>query len=238
VHDPKRVTSLHHPNDGLYELRGLSLTVMPLLDNPIEQLAPSAELHDQVHEHGVLIGPFDPHHMRVLGQVVHDLNLPPNVLEVLLAQQLPLGDGLAGVLGSRGLLGTEVGRPKLSLPQLLPNKVMVSQSWGLIRQHRGRRLCCCRRLRCSALLLHCLSSLSDLDRETVSWSPFPFPSLPSLNSQAKKAMKKNYTFLCTCFSLPPNQRPTFLISLSSRTCFDCFFFFFFIVILFSGQVCC
>lgn len=73
---------------------------------------------------------------------MHDLNLPPDVLVVLLAQELPLGDGLAGVVGTRGLVGTEIGGPKLALAQLLPNKVMVSQPRRLIRQHGGRRLPC------------------------------------------------------------------------------------------------
>jgi len=92
VHDSKRVTSLDNLNNGLDELGGLTLTVVALLNDPVEELAALAELHDEVDGGGVLVGAVDPDDVGVFGEVVHYLNLPPNVIVVLLAEKLPLGD--------------------------------------------------------------------------------------------------------------------------------------------------
>ena len=92
MHDPKRVASLHNLNNGLDELRSLALAVVPLLHNPVEQLPSLAELHDEVDGGGVLVGAVDANDVGVLGEVVHYLNLPPYVVVVLLAEQLPLRD--------------------------------------------------------------------------------------------------------------------------------------------------
>ncbi|TQE10046.1 hypothetical protein C1H46_004336 [Malus baccata] len=108
---------------------------MPLLDDPIKQLAAGTELHDEVHEDGVLVGALDLDDAGVLGEVVHDLNLPPDVVVVLLAEELALGDGLAGVVGAGGLVGAEVGGAELSLAQFLAHQVMVSQPRRFVRQY-------------------------------------------------------------------------------------------------------
>lgn len=135
MHDPKRVTDLHNPNNSLDELCSLFLAVMPFLNNSIKQFAPSTQLHHQVHEHIVFVGPFDPYHVWMLRQMVHDLNLPPNVFIVLPAHELALGDGLAGVESATGFFGTEICGPKLALPELFPHQIVVSEPWGLIRQN-------------------------------------------------------------------------------------------------------
>jgi len=92
VHDSKGVTSLDNLKNGLDEVGGLTLTVVALLNDSVEELASLAELHDEVDGGGVLVGAVDPHHVRVFREMVHYLNLPPNVLVVLLAQKLPLRD--------------------------------------------------------------------------------------------------------------------------------------------------
>jgi len=55
----------------------------------------------------------------VLGEVVHDLDLAVDVLVVLPAQELALGDGLARVLGAVGLAHALVGGAELPLAQLI-----------------------------------------------------------------------------------------------------------------------
>lgn len=126
MHNPKRMARLHNPDNGLDQPRSLSLTVMPLLHDPVEQLPAGAELHHDVHEHVVLVGAFYAHHVGVLGEVVHDLDLPPDVVVVLAAEELALGDGLAGVLGAGGLVGGEVGGAELALAELLAEVVVVA----------------------------------------------------------------------------------------------------------------
>ena len=126
----------HDPHDGLDQLRRLPLAVVPLLDDPVEELAARAQLHDQVHEERVLVGALDPDHIGVLREVVHDLDLAPHVLVVIAAEELDLGDGLARVLLPVVLVDAEVRGAELPLPELLPNAVMVPQVWGLVREDR------------------------------------------------------------------------------------------------------
>lgn len=57
---------------------------------------------------------------------MHDLDLPPDVVVVLAAEELALGDGLAGVLGAGGLVGGEVGGAELALAELLAEVVVVA----------------------------------------------------------------------------------------------------------------
>lgn len=71
----------------------------------------------------VLIGTLELHDIGLAGQMVHDLDLPPDVLDVLLVDQLPLGDRLAGKLLASLLVGAQVGDPELPPAELLPNRV-------------------------------------------------------------------------------------------------------------------
>jgi len=119
VHDTKRVAPLHHPNNRLYELCCLALAVVALGDNAVEEVATGTELHDDVHEVRVLIGAVDADDIGVVGEVVHDLDLAVDVLVVLLAKEIALGDGLARVLGAVGLVHALVGGAELPLPQLI-----------------------------------------------------------------------------------------------------------------------
>ena len=138
MHDAERVASLHDPDNGLDELRRRALAVVSLGDDAVEELAASAELHDDVHEERVLVGAADADDVGVLGEVVHDLDLAVHVLVVLPAQQLALGDGLARVLGAVGLAHALVCGAELPLPELLADAVVVPHVRRLVRQH-GRR---------------------------------------------------------------------------------------------------
>ena len=95
MHDAKRVTSLNNTHNDLDQMSGLALTVVAPLNDTIEELTPSAELHDQVDEDGVLVGGFDLDDMGVFGEVMHDLNLSQNVVVVFFAHQFPLWNGFA-----------------------------------------------------------------------------------------------------------------------------------------------
>jgi hypothetical protein len=138
VHDAERVTSLHDPDNGLDELRSRALTVVALGDDAVEELAAGAELHDDVHEERVLVGAADADDVGVLGEVVHDLDLAVDVLVVLPAQQLALGDGLACVLSAVRLAHALVRGAELPLPQFLADAVVVPHVRRLVRKH-GRR---------------------------------------------------------------------------------------------------
>ncbi|RDX78880.1 hypothetical protein CR513_40771, partial [Mucuna pruriens] len=116
MHDSKRVTGLDNLDDGLDEGSGLPLAVVALLHDPIEELPTLAQLHDQVHRRGVLVGPFYANHVRVLRQVVHYLNLPPHILVVLLAQKLPLRNRLARKLPPTRSPRAQKRRSELPLP--------------------------------------------------------------------------------------------------------------------------
>lgn len=90
VHDSKRMASVHDFNNSLHQLGSLSLTVMPLPHNPMKQLFAFAQLHHQVHGRRVLVRASDLHHVRLLRQALHYLNLPQNVVVVLGVEELAL----------------------------------------------------------------------------------------------------------------------------------------------------
>jgi len=74
----------------------------------------------------------------VAGQVVHDLDLAAHVLDVLLGDELPLGDGLAGEVLPRRLLDALLGGAELPLPELLAQGVEVLEPLGVAPQHGAR----------------------------------------------------------------------------------------------------
>ncbi|WVZ61966.1 hypothetical protein U9M48_011771 [Paspalum notatum var. saurae] len=123
------------PNDDPGELRGGLLGVMAPLYDPVEELPSGAQLHDEVHGDGVLVCPDDGDDVGVAGQVVHDLDLAAHVLDVLVGAELPLGDGLAGELFPRGLVGALVGGAELALPQPLAQRVEILEPLGVAPQH-------------------------------------------------------------------------------------------------------
>lgn len=148
MHDPKRVTRFNNLNNRLYQPRRLSLAVVSLLHDPVKQLPTLTQLHDEVHRRGILVRPFDADNVRVLRQVVHYLNLPPHVLVVLLAQQLPLRNRLARELPTTRTARALEGGPELALPELPPNLVHLTDVLRALRENPRRlqshHVCCCR----------------------------------------------------------------------------------------------
>lgn len=123
VHDSHGVASVHDLHDGPEQRRGSPFGVVALGNDPVEELPSGAELHDEVDRVLVLIGALELHDVWLAGEVVHDLDLPPDILDVLLVRKLPLRDGLAGELLPGGLVGAQAGHTELASPQLLPNRV-------------------------------------------------------------------------------------------------------------------
>lgn len=72
---------------------------------------------------------------------MHDLNLPPHVLIVLPAEELPLRDRFAGVEILGGLVGAEIGGAELALAELLAERIVISEPRGLVREDCARWLC-------------------------------------------------------------------------------------------------
>ena len=134
MEDPKGMASLDKGNNSLGQLCRLSLAVMTLLHDPIEELPTLAQLHNKVNRRRVLVRASDPHHVRMLRQMVHYLNLSPHVLVVLRAQKLPLRDRLARIPITRRLLRAQKRRPELPLSQLSPQTVHFPNVLGPIRE--------------------------------------------------------------------------------------------------------
>lgn len=112
---------------------------MPLLDDPVKELAAGAELHDEVHGDGVLVGGLDGDHVGVPRQVVHYLDLPADVLHVVVRHQLPLEDGLAGVLLAGGPVHAQVRRAELALAQPPAQAVLLLDALRLPLQDRAHQ---------------------------------------------------------------------------------------------------
>lgn len=105
---------MHDRHDLPAESRGGALRVMAFGDDPVEELAASAELHDEIDGVAVLVGAFELDNVSVSSEVVHDLDLATNVLDVVAVDELAGGDGLAGELLAGLLVGDEVGNAELA----------------------------------------------------------------------------------------------------------------------------
>lgn len=109
----------HLPTEGG---RG-ALRVVALGDDPVEELAAGAQLHNKIDGVAVLEGADELHDVAVAGEVVHDLHLPPHILHVVAVDELPRGDGLAGVGLTGFSVGAEVGDAELAAAELAPEGV-------------------------------------------------------------------------------------------------------------------
>uniref|UniRef100_A0A804MBD8 Uncharacterized protein n=1 Tax=Zea mays TaxID=4577 RepID=A0A804MBD8_MAIZE len=67
VHDPERVAGLDDPDDDPCERGGLALAVVSALYDPVEELAPGTELHDDVDVDLVLVRALDSDDVLVAG---------------------------------------------------------------------------------------------------------------------------------------------------------------------------
>jgi hypothetical protein len=168
VHDPVGVARPHHLRHGPGRGGRGALRVPAARDDAVEQLAAVAELHDQVHGVGVLVGGPQAHERRVVGQRRHDGHLPAHVRDVHRRAQAPLGDGLARQSLPRGAVRGEPRDAELAPPQLPPEVVLVRHAQPRVvrhhavqharRRHRRRRPGRVRRCRRSPVVRVRLSS--------------------------------------------------------------------------------
>lgn len=113
---------------------------MPLGDNPIEELAALAKLHNEINRFIILKGLLEGDNVGMLGQISHNRHLSPHILDVDLRPQLALGNGLAGE-GIAGLnVKALVRNPELPAAELLPEAVFLENvvAGGLIGENRSR----------------------------------------------------------------------------------------------------
>lgn len=67
-----------------------ALRVVALLDDSIEELPPTAVLHDYVYGVLVLVHVFELHHVGAVPEMLHYHHLPPDVVELLHVPHLSL----------------------------------------------------------------------------------------------------------------------------------------------------
>ena len=117
MHDPHGVAAVNHTDNLATQACSGTLGVMPLGNDPIEELAALAEFHDQIDRVAILKGTFQFNNVPVAGEVVHDLDLAPDVLHVVAVEELAGGDGLAGQLLPDLVVGHQVRHSELASAQ-------------------------------------------------------------------------------------------------------------------------
>mmetsp|Transcript_30567 Transcript_30567/g.97575 ORF Transcript_30567/g.97575 Transcript_30567/m.97575 type:complete len:210 (-) Transcript_30567:66-695(-) len=103
---------------------------MPPLDDALEKLTARTELHHQMYAVLILVCPLQSHDVGVTRQVVHDSHLPAHILYIVLAGQLPLGNGLAGVLIPGRAMSRKLRNPELAAAEHAPQCVVLGQVLG------------------------------------------------------------------------------------------------------------
>lgn len=135
MHNSKRMTRFQNTYNNPNKLSRFSLTVMPLLNDPIKELSTLTKLHYQVNRDRILISALDSDDVGMFRQMVHYLNLPPNIVIVFFAKKLALRDGLAGVIVASLLVSAKKSCAKLALAQLFAKGVEIGEGWGPIREN-------------------------------------------------------------------------------------------------------
>ncbi|RWW90145.1 hypothetical protein BHE74_00000705 [Ensete ventricosum] len=123
MYHPHEMADVYNINNCAADGGCRPLRVIPLGNNPVKKLPSGTQLHDKVHRIFILIGPLEFDNICLPCKVLHDLDLPLDVLPVALIGQLPFRDGLAGVTEASRILGAEIGHAELATAQLLPESV-------------------------------------------------------------------------------------------------------------------
>jgi hypothetical protein len=139
MHHTHEVANVDNIHNCSADCSSRTFCVVPLCNDAIEELPTCAELHHHMDIALVLVCSPELDNVWLPRQVLHDLDLPSNVLPVCLADELALGDGLAGVLPTRGNLCAEVCHPELAPAKLLPEGVDRAHVLVLLAKNRVRR---------------------------------------------------------------------------------------------------
>lgn len=92
MHHSHGVAIVHDGDDLAADYGGGALGVVTAGDDPIKELAAGAELHDEVDGVAVLEGALELDNVAVASEVMHDLDLPPDVFDVIAVDELASGD--------------------------------------------------------------------------------------------------------------------------------------------------
>lgn len=95
MHHSHGVAVVHHRGDLAAEVGSCALGVMALGDDPVEELATGAELHDKIDRMSILVGSLELDNVAVPGEVVHDLHLAADVIQVVSVDEFARGNGFA-----------------------------------------------------------------------------------------------------------------------------------------------
>jgi hypothetical protein len=139
VHHTHEVANVDNIHNCSADCSSCTLCVVPLGNDAIEELPTCAELHHHMDIALVLVCSPELNNVWLSRQMLHDLDLSSNVLPVCLAGKLALGDGLAGVLLTRGNLCAEVCHPELAPAKLLSEGVDRAHVLVLFAKNRVRR---------------------------------------------------------------------------------------------------
>jgi len=126
-------SNLNDFDNGFGDSGGGAFGVVATRNDAIEELSTFAKLHNEMNGIVVLIGVLQRDDIGMLRQVAHDLNLPPDILDVDGGPELLLGNGLAGKFLAGLLVRAEVGDAELAPAQLAAQLVT-----GLDLAARGR----------------------------------------------------------------------------------------------------
>lgn len=119
------VAKLNDLHDRPHDRGRGALRVMPPRDDAVEELAPLAELHHEVHGALVLARLPEAHDARAPGEVAHDRDLAAHVIDVHRGAQLPLRDRLAREQLPGVAVHAQVGDPEFAAPELAVEDVLV-----------------------------------------------------------------------------------------------------------------
>ena len=126
----------HNTNYNPCKVGGLSLRIVPPLNNPIKKLPTYTKLHNNMNSHCIFKSTHNRYHIGMPCQMVHNLNLPPNILHIFPRRQLPLGNRFTCKLFPIRLLHAKVRGSKLPLPQLSAQTIDLLQILSVPLQHR------------------------------------------------------------------------------------------------------
>lgn len=92
MHHSHGVAVVHDGEDLAADYGGGALRVVTSGDDTVKELAAGAELHDEVDGVAVLECALELDDVAVAREVVHDLDLPPDVFDIVAVDELAGGD--------------------------------------------------------------------------------------------------------------------------------------------------
>lgn len=134
MHNPKRMTSFDNANDNFGQLSGLPLGIMTSLDNPIKELTSGTKLHNNMDIKGILVSTLDGNNILMTGQMMHNLNLPPDILDILFGNKFPLGNRFASIFNRGGIVKSQKSSTELTLTELSAKSVYITYVGSLMAQ--------------------------------------------------------------------------------------------------------